>query len=307
MDEDSASDTSSASASKPPSPKIRMNEAEAETAEERPRFGGIGSKGLGGEKISTPSFSSGGLGFTAAGAGIGAGKAGIGSSKRGIGSSNHAAPDSSASMNDAVPAGLPTAFGRPQRSFVRSDTGPGSNTPERAATPLSASDAVHFSKLSGSFGARMLSKMGWAAGAGLGTGGQGIVTPVESKLRPKGMGIAFKGFKEKTEQSKAEARRRGEVVSEDEEEGKEKRGKGAKGKGKDRTKREDVWKKPKKTKVKIEHKTYEEVIAEAGGEPTAASVGKIIDATGATVRVSYSVNFVSLTHFVAYSFVKCPR
>ena len=45
------------------------------------------------------------------------------------------------------------------------------------------------------------------AGVGLGTEGQGIVTSVESKLRPKGMGIAFKGFKEKTEQSKAEARR----------------------------------------------------------------------------------------------------
>lgn len=45
-------------------------------------------------------------------------------------------------------------------------------------------------------------------GAGLGPRGEGIVTPVESKLRPKGAGIAFKGFVEKTEQSKAEAKRK---------------------------------------------------------------------------------------------------
>ena len=71
------------------------------------------------------------------------------------------------------------------------------------------------------------------------------------------------------------------MVSEDEEEGKKKRGKG-KGKGKVQEKREEAWKKPKKMKVKIEHKAYEGVIAEVG-EPSAAGVGKIIDATGATV------------------------
>lgn len=289
MDEDSASEDSSASISRPASPRIRMDEDEEEVTEERPRFGGIGSKGRGSEKISTPSFSSGGLGFTSSSAGIGAGKAGIGS-KAGTSSSFNRA-GASTSVDDALPTGLPTAFGtstaRAQRSFVRSDTGSGSNTPARAATPLSASESAHFGKLSGTFGARMLSKMGWTAGVGLGTEGQGIVTPVESKLRPKGMGIAFKGFREKTEQSKAEARRRGEVVSEDEEEGKKRRGKG-KGKGKVQEKREEVWKKPKKTKVKTEHKTYEEIIAEVG-EPPAAGVGKIIDATGATVSSRHCI------------------
>jgi len=64
----------------------------------------------------------------------------------------------------------------------------------------------------------MLAKMGWQAGTGLSATGEGIVIPIESKLRPKNMGIAFKGYREKTEQSKLEARRRGEVVSDDEEE-----------------------------------------------------------------------------------------
>lgn len=71
------------------------------------------------------------------------------------------------------------------------------------------------------------------------------------------------------------------MVSEDEEEGKKKRGKG-KGKGKVQEKREEAWKKPKKMKVKIEHKAYEGVIAEVG-EPPAVGAGEIIDATGATV------------------------
>ena len=111
----------------------------------------------------------------------------------------------------------------------------------------------------------------------------GIVTPVESKLRPKGMGLAFKGFKEKTEQSKAEARRRGEAVSDDEEEKRPRKGRKPKGEPQERS---DAWKKPKKTKKKIEHKTYEQIVAEAGQEAT-AGIGQIIDATGATVSVVF--------------------
>ncbi|KLO11034.1 TFP11-domain-containing protein [Schizopora paradoxa] len=183
---------------------------------------------------------------------------------------------------------LPSSFStsRQQRSFVREK-----EVPKRTATPLSSQERMHFSKLQGSFGARMLSKMGWEAGTGLGSERTGIVTPIESKLRPKNMGIAYKGFGEKTDQSKAEARRRGEKVSDDEDEKKPPRGKG---KGKDvKREREDAWKKPKKSKLKVEHKTYEEILAEAGTEPAPSGVGIIIDATGATMREVSSLADVS--------------
>jgi tuftelin-interacting protein 11 len=130
----------------------------------------------------------------------------------------------------------------------------------------------------------MLAKMGWESGTGLGAEGAGIVVPVETKMRPKNMGIAFKGFGERTEQSKAEARRRGEVVSDDEDE--ERKKKVTKGKEK-ADKRSDAWKKPKKIRTKIEHKTYEQIVAEVGEDAAGPSgLGVIIDATGATVSFS---------------------
>ncbi|EJD07266.1 TFP11-domain-containing protein [Fomitiporia mediterranea MF3/22] len=280
---DSNGDESEA-ASPPASPRVRLEDDEAEM-DIAPRIGGIGSKHMAEGGTSTPSFSSSGIGFGTGGFGIS--KGGIGSNKGGIGSSSRAEPV----VGDAR-SSLPSAFGasRPQRSFVRDGSGSAPGT--RPSTPLNAAEQVHFTKLSGTFGAKMLSKMGWQAGQGLGTEGQGIVAPVESKLRPKGMGIAFKGFKEKTEQSKAEARRRGEAVSEDEEEISKKHRK--KGKAKDQVPREDAWRKPRKSKIKVEHKTYEEIIAEAGGEPPPTGIGKIIDATGAELREVSSLADVSI-------------
>jgi tuftelin-interacting protein 11 len=236
-----------------PSSRIREEE-EDEELPPRTRLGGIGS---GASKFnSIDSFS----GFK---------KGGIGLSKP--------VPATQASPSfSPAPESFPSAFGaaRAQRSFVRSDS-PGS----KPATPLPAHERAHFSKLGG-FGAKMMEKMGWEAGMGLGTTGEGIVIPVESKVRPKNMGIAFKGFKEKTEQSKLEAKRRGEVVSDDEDEAKPK--KGGKKTAKE-PKRSDAWKKPKKAKIKVEHKTYEQIVAEAGQDAAPAGIGMIIDATGATV------------------------
>ncbi|KIJ65655.1 hypothetical protein HYDPIDRAFT_88241 [Hydnomerulius pinastri MD-312] len=133
--------------------------------------------------------------------------------------------------------------------------------------------------------------MGWQAGTGLGATGEGIVIPIESKLRPKNVGIAYKGFKEKTEQSKLEARRRGEVVSDDEE---EVRGPGRRKAKEVKEKRSDAWKKPKKVKTKVEHKTYEQIVAEAGQEPSVPNLGQIIDATGRTPREVASLAEISM-------------
>ena len=176
-------------------------------------------------------------------------------------------------------SGLPTSFGaasRTQRAFLRSESSSGPSS--QRSTPLPAHEQAHFHKIGGTLGAQMLARMGWKAGTGLGAGGEGIVIPIESKLRPKNVGIAYKGFKEKTEQSKLEARRRGEVVSDDEElPPTVKRAKEAK------EKRSDVWKQPRKVKTRVEHKTYEQIVAEAGQEPTAPNIGPIIDATGREV------------------------
>jgi tuftelin-interacting protein 11 len=264
---DSDDSEASAEVSLPPSPRVREEEEEAEE-EERPRFGGLG---LGASKSNPPtSFS----GFT---------KGGIGAFRpAAVSNATTPAPSPSPAPSSVeIPDNLPSAFGaaaRAQRSFVRSDAGPSQT---RKAPSLAANERAQFNKLKGSFGSRMLEKMGWQSGTGLGSTGEGIVTPIESKLRPKNMGIAFRGFGERTDQSKAEARRRGEAVSDDE----EKKPKGGK-KSRAEPKRADAWQKPKKVKIKIEHKTYEQIVADAGQDAAGPSgIGVIIDATGATVHI----------------------
>ena len=83
-------------------------------------------------------------------------------------------------------------------------------------------------------------------------------------------------FKEKTEQSKREAKRRGENISDEEEDEKTKK-MGRKVREAEQ-KRSDIWKKPKKVKTKVEHKTYEQIVAEAGQESVVPGIGHIIDA-----------------------------
>lgn len=128
---------------------------------------------------------------------------------------------------------------------------------------------------------KLLEKMGWSAGKGLGAGGQGIVTPIGEgqKVRPQGMGLAFGGRSERSTGALEEARRRGEIV--DEPSGKKKRGTPSstrEGTPSDQPKRE-AWrqqsKKPQKRKV--EYRTYDQLIAEADDEQ---GVGLIVDLSG---------------------------
>ncbi|KAG5635788.1 hypothetical protein H0H81_010131 [Sphagnurus paluster] len=281
-DEDTSGDDEvqdSASNSGPLSPRVREEE---DDEPERPRMRGIGL----GASRSASSFFKGGIGssFTNSSSAGGA-ESFTSQSKGGIGSRTTAPASTSTSTSTPEPTeDLPSAFGK--RSFVRNGT-----TSTKPTAPLSAQEMAHFSKLEGSFGARMLARMGWQAGTGLGATGEGIVTPVESKLRPQKMGIAFKGFREKTEQSKLEARRRGEVVSDDED---VKTKKFRKKVQEQEQKRSDVWKRPKKVKTKLEHKTYEQIIAEAGQDAATAGIGQIIDATGAVPREVSSLADVSL-------------
>ncbi|KAL1684079.1 GC-rich sequence DNA-binding factor-like protein-domain-containing protein [Schizophyllum commune] len=300
-DTGAASDDSESSTSRRASPRVREEEEEEEESAPRPTLGrgGIGAGGGGGIGARGGIGSRGGLGSgggigSNAGLGSGAGlgsRGGIGA-RFGLGSSTQpdseaSNPPSSGTSTPAPPDDIPSAFGGgARRSFLSS-----SSAPKKPA--LSAQERAHFSNLSDTFGARLLQKMGWEMGTGLGTTGEGIVTPIETKMRPKQMGIAFKGFRERTEQAKREARRRGEDVSDDEQDPKAK--KAAKAQREQRERRADAWKKPKKVKTKVEHKTYEQILAEAGEEtPVAAGVGQIIDATGAVPREVASLADVAI-------------
>jgi tuftelin-interacting protein 11 len=175
-------------------------------------------------------------------------------------------------------AGVPSSFGastafqpkpKPKPSFLRS----------APAKPIAPGHG-------GAFASMMMSRMGWSGG-GLGKEGEGIINPIEVQQRPERSGIAFGGFREKTKQAKEEARRRGEAVSEDEEAPKERR------RGRDRKEKKEsgeikvqAWQRTerKARKPKVEHRTYEQILEEAGAAPPAgADMGPILDATGAKV------------------------
>lgn len=65
-------------------------------------------------------------------------------------------------------------------------------------------------------GAKLMAKMGYVSGKGLGSDGKGILNPIEHKMRPQGLGLG--GIKERTAQAKAEAKRQGHAVSDSESE-----------------------------------------------------------------------------------------
>ncbi|PFH51847.1 hypothetical protein AMATHDRAFT_58383 [Amanita thiersii Skay4041] len=276
--------------SRPPSPRVRLEDEDDET----PQIGGLGfSEGSGGS-TEAPAFSSGTSSIKLDSQYLNmrhpppaeppAQESPI--RRGGIGSRRVAPPPSESTPS--VAHDLPTSFGSRaanQRAFVRDAN------PSPKPVILSAEERAHFSKIQGTFGAKMLAKMGWQAGTGLGATGEGIVNPIESKMRPQKMGIAFKGFKERTEQAKQEARRKGEVISDDEDPKLRKAKKKAR---EEEEKKSDVWKKPKKVKTKIQHKTYEEIIAEAGEEAPATDLGQIIDATGVTPREVSSIADLSI-------------
>lgn len=165
-----------------------------------------------------------------------------------------------------------------------------------AKAELSREDQKHFSTIQNSFGAKILAAMGWKAGYGLGEGGKGIAVPIEaSKARPHGAGVG--AVNERTRAQKMEAKRRGEVVSDDEEDIKGKRRRDAQAQKQEKK----SWKtRQANVKTKTQHMTYEEVLEALGDQPEVqTSVGPILDLTGAQVRKGCSQYALRLIYSTA--------
>ena len=68
-------------------------------------------------------------------------------------------------------------------------------------------DFAAFESHSKGFGSKMLEKMGWTRGSAIGKHAQGVVNPLEQKLRPNSMGLGYGGFKETTTKAKLQQER----------------------------------------------------------------------------------------------------
>jgi len=139
-----------------------------------------------------------------------------------------------------------------------------------------------------SFAARMMAKMGHTPGSGLGKSGEGIIEPVEVKMRPQGAGVG--AVREKTEQYKREHRRAAEARGEEwedssEEEKKARRRRKERQKGDDNTGSKNASGGSGR-RAKVMYKTVEEVKAAAPGlDVPIEMLGSIVDATGSKTKL----------------------
>ena len=206
-------------------------------------------------------------------------------SRKGLGLDDQSRPGSRGST-PGIGGGIGS---RRSTNFTVPKPASGSSTPT-VRPEVTTKDLRHLNSISNSFGARMLAKFGWEAGKGLGADESGKAVPIEANVGlQKGQGIG-KGVR--TEQSRRDAKARGEKFSSDEEVEKRKRKSKNRAVGGaalvDNTRGESAsWRKQRKVKVKVEHKTYEQLIAEAGeqGRSADAGVGLVLDARSGEVRL----------------------
>ena len=158
----------------------------------------------------------------------------------------------------------------------RRKTNPVAHSKPNMSTTPGTSPAVN------SFAAKMMAKMGYVEGQGLGATGRGRLAPIESQLRPQGAGLG--AVKEKTKQAKEEEKReaalRGEVVEESSEEEKKRRRKLKEKRTSDGTNGVGTPRKPKP-----KYKTAAEMEAAAEGLEVPNVLLSLIDATGQDTKL----------------------
>ncbi|KAL4908254.1 hypothetical protein BDW74DRAFT_147141 [Aspergillus multicolor] len=163
-----------------------------------------------------------------------------------------------------------------------------------------------------SFGARMLAKMGYVHGQGLGSSGQGIVNPIEAQARPQGIGLG--AVREKSKVARTEEKRaaalRGESVEESSDEEFKRKKKRQQRKEGGRAEGES---KPMGRK-KPQFRTAREIEADMEGLEVPNVLKSLIDATGKEQRVLTStaglmapVDFVNTEQSEAYKIARRAR
>ncbi|KAG0470574.1 hypothetical protein HPP92_017274 [Vanilla planifolia] len=118
-------------------------------------------------------------------------------------------------------------------------------------------------------GLKLMEKMGYKVGGGLGKSEQGITVPIEARMRPKGMGMGFNDY----EEAKLPA------LDEVDKEGKETATVAA------IRHKEKRWLKQKQGKKKAEYMTAEELLVKKQEQGLEVSHQKILDMRGPQARV----------------------
>lgn len=145
-----------------------------------------------------------------------------------------------------------------------------------------------------SFAAKMMAKMGYVEGQGLGATGRGRLAPIETQLRPQGVGLG--AVKEKTKQAKDEEKReaafRGEVLEDSEEEDKKRRRKLKESRQSESRSRVSQ----NTARPKIKYRTATEIEAAADGLEVPIILKSIIDATGTETKLLTSTAGLMVSH-----------